>query len=280
MLQYLPLVLIILGILVFLVGFAFVARYLRLWVQSYASSAGIGLFDLVAMSFKKVNPTVIVRSKIMAVQAGLGDSSGVTRQALEAHYLAGGRVPLVVQALIAARMAQIEEPDFKLPAAIDLAGIVGNVTLLEFDAKLRADEVLQRKLRSLANVEVRRMAQTTTVRGDGSKVVGLTYRDRESGAEHQLDVAGIFVQIGLLPNTDWIKGTVALSKHDEIEVDTKGQTSVPGVFAAGDVTTVPYKQIIIAMGEGAKASLGAFDYLIRHSAPSAQAAPETLPLAA
>ena len=122
MLQYLPLVLIILGILVFLVGFAFVARYLRLWVQSYASSAGIGLFDLVAMSFKKVNPTVIVRSKIMAVQAGLGDSSGVTRQALEAHYLAGGRVPLVVQALIAARMAQIEELDFKLAAAIDLAG--------------------------------------------------------------------------------------------------------------------------------------------------------------
>jgi len=121
-LQYLPLILLVAGIVLFLIGFAFVARYLRLWVQSYASSAGIGLFDLVAMSFKKVNPTVIVRSKIMAVQAGLGDASGVTRQALEAHYLAGGRVPLVVQALIAARMAKIEELDFKLAAAIDLAG--------------------------------------------------------------------------------------------------------------------------------------------------------------
>ena len=108
-------------------------------------------------------------------------------------------------------------------------------------------------------------------------------RDRKSGKSKTIELEGIFVQIGLLPNTDWIKGTVALSKHDEIEVDTKGQTSVPGVFAAGDVTTVPYKQIIIAMGEGAKASLSAFDYLIRHSAPSApsaQAAPETLPLAA
>ncbi|MFM8291096.1 MAG: flotillin-like FloA family protein, partial [Planctomycetia bacterium] len=110
------------AILLALLFFALVARYLRLWVQSYASSAGIGLFDLVAMSFKKVNPTVIVRSKIMAVQAGLGDASGVTRQALEAHYLAGGRVPLVVQALIAANKAKIKELDFKLAAAIDLAG--------------------------------------------------------------------------------------------------------------------------------------------------------------
>jgi uncharacterized protein YqfA (UPF0365 family) len=120
-----PLVtLIILGVGVFalLVVFAVLARYLRLWVESMASGAGIGLFDLVAMSFKKVNPTVIVRSKIMAVQAGLGDSSGVTRQALEAHYLAGGRVPLVVQALIAAKKAQITELDFKRAAAIDLAG--------------------------------------------------------------------------------------------------------------------------------------------------------------
>ncbi|MFM8986070.1 MAG: flotillin-like protein FloA [Planctomycetia bacterium] len=110
------------AILLALLFFALVARYLRLWVQSYASSAGIGLFDLVAMSFKKVNPTVIVRSKIMAVQAGLGDASGLTRQALEAHYLAGGRVPLVVQALIAANKAKIKELDFKLAAAIDLAG--------------------------------------------------------------------------------------------------------------------------------------------------------------
>ena len=122
MIKLLPLILLCLAIFLVVAVFALVARYLRLWVQSYASSAGIGLFDLVAMSFKKVNPTVIVRSKIMAVQAGLGDSSGVTRQALEAHYLAGGRVPLVVQALIAARMAQIDELDFKLAAAIDLAG--------------------------------------------------------------------------------------------------------------------------------------------------------------
>ncbi len=122
MIKLLPIIILILAILFLVAVFALVARYLRLWVQSYASSAGIGLFDLVAMSFKKVNPTVIVRSKIMAVQAGLGDDSGVTRQALEAHYLAGGRVPLVVQALIAAKKAKITELDFKLAAAIDLAG--------------------------------------------------------------------------------------------------------------------------------------------------------------
>ena len=122
MLKFLPILLLGVAILLALLFFALVARYLRLWVQSYASSAGIGLFDLVAMSFKKVNPTVIVRSKIMAVQAGLGDASGVTRQALEAHYLAGGRVPLVVQALIAANKAKIKELNFKLAAAIDLAG--------------------------------------------------------------------------------------------------------------------------------------------------------------
>ena len=120
--KLLPLILIGLALVAALVVFALLARYLRLWVQSYASSAGIGLFDLVAMSFKKVSPTVIVRSKIMAVQAGIGESTGLTRQALEAHYLAGGRVPLVVQALIAANKAKIKELDFKLAAAIDLAG--------------------------------------------------------------------------------------------------------------------------------------------------------------
>jgi uncharacterized protein YqfA (UPF0365 family) len=120
--NFLPLILLGLAILVMVVVFGLVARYLRLWVQSYASSAGIGLFDMLAMSFKKVNPAVIVRSKIMAVQAGLGDSSGVTGQALEAHYLAGGRVPLLVQALIAANKAGIRELDFKRAAAIDLAG--------------------------------------------------------------------------------------------------------------------------------------------------------------
>ena len=110
------------GVFALLVVFAILARYLRLWVQSVASGAGIGLFDLVAMSFKKVNPAVIVRSKIMAVQAGLGDSTGLTSQALESHYLAGGREPLVVQALIAAHKAKITELTFKRAAAIDLAG--------------------------------------------------------------------------------------------------------------------------------------------------------------
>ncbi len=155
-------------------------------------------------------------------------------------------------------------------AAIDLAGIVAHVTLLEFDSKLRADAVLQRKLRSLPNVSVITDAQTTEVIGDGTKVNGMRYTDRNSGESRTIELEGIFVQIGLLPNTDWLKGTLALSKYGEIEVDTKGQTSVPGVFAAGDVTTVPYKQIIIAMGEGSKAALGAFDHLIRTSAPAAQ----------
>jgi alkyl hydroperoxide reductase subunit F len=156
-------------------------------------------------------------------------------------------------------------------AAIDLAGIVSHVTLLEYDVKLRADEVLQRKLRSLSNVTIITSAQTTEVTGDGNKVNGLRYRDRSSGTEKLLALDGIFVQIGLLPNTDWLKNTVALSARGEIEIDAHGQTSVPGVFAAGDVTTVPYKQIIIALGEGSKAALGAFDYLIRASAPTAEA---------
>ncbi|MEO0315454.1 MAG: alkyl hydroperoxide reductase subunit [Pseudomonadota bacterium] len=153
-------------------------------------------------------------------------------------------------------------------AAIDLAGIVHHVTLIEFDAALRADAVLQRKLHSLSNVTVITSAQTTEVTGDGSRVNGMRYTDRKTGASHLIALEGIFVQIGLLPNTDWLRGTVALSARGEIEVDTRGQTSVPGVFAAGDVTTVPYKQIIIAMGEGSKAALGAFDHLIRSSAPT------------
>ncbi len=148
-------------------------------------------------------------------------------------------------------------------AAIDLAGLVSHVTLIEYDAQLRADAVLQAKLRSLANVTVITGAQTTAVRGDGERVTGLTYQDRSSGAARELELAGVFVQIGLVPNTDWLKGTVKLSARGEIEVDARGQTSVPGVFAAGDCTVVPYKQIVIAMGEGAKASLAAFDHLIR-----------------
>jgi alkyl hydroperoxide reductase subunit F len=170
------------------------------------------------------------------------------------------------------RVAVIGGGNSGVEAAIDLAGIVSHVTLLEFDNRLRADEVLQRKLRSLPNVRVIVSAQTTEVHGAGGKVNALSYRDRKSGETHRVDLEGVFVQIGLLPNTEWLKDTVALSPRGEIEVDARGQTSLPGVFAAGDATTVPYKQIIIAMGEGSKAALSAFDHLIRSSAPAEQAA--------
>ena len=152
-------------------------------------------------------------------------------------------------------------------AAIDLAGVVGHVTLIEFDKVLRADAVLQRKLHSLQNVTVLTNAQTTEITGDQT-VNGLVYKDRASNELHTVALDGVFIQIGLVPNTDWLKGVVELSKHGEIVVDAKGQTSVPGVFAAGDATTVPFKQIIIAAGDGAKAALGAFDHLIRSSAPA------------
>jgi alkyl hydroperoxide reductase subunit F len=150
-------------------------------------------------------------------------------------------------------------------AAIDLAGVVEHVTLLEFADQLKADAVLVRKLESLPNVAIVTHAQTTEITGDGHKVTGLHVRDRTTGVERQIDLAGVFVQIGLVPNTEWLKGTVELSKYGEIVVDAKGATSVPGVFAAGDATTTPYKQIIIAAGEGAKAALSAFEHLIRHS---------------
>ena len=166
------------------------------------------------------------------------------------------------------RVAVIGGGNSGVEAAIDLAGIVAHVTLLEFGEELRADAVLQRKLQSLANVTILKMAQTTEVRGDGQKVTGLVYKDRTSEALHEVELEGIFVQIGLLPNSDWLKGTVELSRFGEIIVDAKGQTNIPGVFAAGDVTTVPYKQIVIAVGEGAKASLSAFDHLIRTSVPA------------
>lgn len=166
------------------------------------------------------------------------------------------------------RVAVIGGGNSGVEAAIDLAGIVAHVTLLEFDGQLRADAVLQKKLFSLPNVTVITKALTTEVTGDGQKVNGLSYKDRDSNEIKHVELEGIFVQIGLLPNTDWLKGTVELSTRGEIEIDARGQTSVPGVFAAGDCTTVPYKQIIIAMGAGATASLGAFDHLIRTSAPA------------
>jgi alkyl hydroperoxide reductase subunit F len=161
------------------------------------------------------------------------------------------------------RVAVIGGGNSGVEAAIDLAGVVSHVTLIEFDAGLRADAVLQTKLRSLKNVSIITSAQTTQVHGDGAKVNGLSYKDRKSGQEHRIELEGVFVQIGLVPNTEWLRGVVALSPRGEIEVDQRGQTSAPGVFAAGDATTTPYKQIIIAMGEGAKAALSAFDYLIR-----------------
>ncbi|WP_160006558.1 alkyl hydroperoxide reductase subunit F [Rhizobium sp. 18055] len=169
------------------------------------------------------------------------------------------------------RVAVIGGGNSGVEAAIDLANIVSHVTLVEFDNKLRADDVLQRKLRSLPNVEILLSAKTTEVLGDGQKVTGLVYENRIAGQRHTVSLEGIFVQIGLLPNTEWLKGTVELSPRGEIIVDHHGQTSVPGVFAAGDCTTVPYKQIVIALGEGAKASLAAFDHLIRTSAPDADA---------
>lgn len=161
------------------------------------------------------------------------------------------------------RVAVIGGGNSGVEAAIDLAGVVAHVTLFEFADKLRADAVLVNKLQSLPNVVVHTNAQTTEITGDGQKVNGLTYTERASGESKHVELEGVFVQIGLVPNTEWLKGTLELTRFGEIVVDAKGATSVPGVFAAGDVTTVPFKQIIIAAGDGAKAALGAFDHLMR-----------------
>lgn len=163
------------------------------------------------------------------------------------------------------RVAVIGGGNSGVEAAIDLAGIVAQVTLIEFGSELRADAVLQRKLFSLPNVTVITEALTTEVIGDGEKVTALKYRKRTTDEIATVELDGIFVQIGLLPNTDFLKGTLALSNRGEIEINARGETSVSGVFAAGDCTNVPYKQIIIAMGGGATASLSAFDHLIRAS---------------
>ena len=167
------------------------------------------------------------------------------------------------------RVAVIGGGNSGVEAAIDLAGIVSHVTLIEFDGKLRADDVLQRKLRSLPNVDIIVSALSTEVLGDGQKVTALVYKDRVGGEMHTIELEGIFVQIGLLPNTEWLKGTLELSPRGEIVIDDRGQTSLPGVFAAGDATTVPYKQIVIAMGAGSTAALSAFDHLIRSPVPVA-----------
>ncbi|QJU57195.1 alkyl hydroperoxide reductase subunit F [Sphingomonas sp. AP4-R1] len=161
------------------------------------------------------------------------------------------------------RVAVIGGGNSGVEAAIDLAGIVAHVTLIEYDSDLRADAVLQRKLASLPNVKIITSALTTEVKGDGEKVNALVYKDRNHGTVHEIELEGIFVQIGLVPNTEFLRDTVALSPRGEIEIDARGETSQPGIFAAGDCTTVPYKQIVIAMGAGSTAALSAFDYLIR-----------------
>eukprot|EP00003_Mantamonas_plastica_P026840 TRINITY_DN5617_c0_g2_i1.p2 TRINITY_DN5617_c0_g2~~TRINITY_DN5617_c0_g2_i1.p2 ORF type:complete len:525 (-),score=99.92 TRINITY_DN5617_c0_g2_i1:3362-4888(-) len=164
------------------------------------------------------------------------------------------------------RVAVIGGGNSGVEAAIDLAGIVGHVTLVEFGAEMRADEVLQKKLRSLPNVDIITSGQTTEITGENGKVNGLSYTDRNTGETHHVALEGVFVQIGLVPNTEWLKGDIELSQHGEIIINDRNETSIPGVFAAGDATTVPYKQIVISMGEGSKAALSAFDFLIRNSA--------------
>ena len=159
-----------------------------------------------------------------------------------------------------------------IEAAIDLAGVVKHVTVLEFMPELKADSVLVKKLHSMPNVTVHTNAQTTEITGAGGKVNGIQFKDRETNALHDVALEGVFVQIGLVPNTEWLKGTVELSQFGEIRVDARGATNLPGVFAAGDCTTVPFKQIVIAAGEGAKAALSAFDYLIRTPVTDAAAA--------
>lgn len=170
------------------------------------------------------------------------------------------------------RIAVIGGGNSGVEAAIDLAGVVGHVTVVEFLDEMRADEVLQRKLRSLPNVDIRLGTKTTEVIGDGSKVTGIAVEPREGGEGEQIAVEGVFVQIGLLPNTEWLGETVERTERGEIVIDGVGRTNLPGVFAAGDCTTEPYKQIVTALGAGSTASLSAFDHLIRTSAPSEEAA--------
>jgi NADH-dependent peroxiredoxin subunit F len=168
------------------------------------------------------------------------------------------------------RVAVIGGGNSGVEAAIDLAGIAREVTLFEFDGRLRADEILQRKLRSLGNVTVHLNAETTAVEGDGRRVTGLRWRDRQSGVDQRLALEGVFVQIGLAPNTQWLPASLSRNARGDIEVDERGATSMPGVYAAGDATTVPYKQIATAIGSGATAALAAFEYLMR-TAPEATA---------
>ncbi|WP_404466982.1 alkyl hydroperoxide reductase subunit F [Planococcus rifietoensis] len=151
-------------------------------------------------------------------------------------------------------------------AAIDLAGITNHVTVLEYNAELKADSVLQDRLKSLPNVTVLTNARTQEITGT-DKVNGISYIDLQTGEEKHVELSGVFVQIGLVPNTDWLGDFVERTAHGEIVIDQRGATNMPGVFAAGDCTNIPYKQIIISMGSGATASLSAFDHLIRSDIP-------------
>ena len=175
------------------------------------------------------------------------------------------------------RTAVIGGGNSGIEAAIDLAGLVAHVTVVEFADQLKADAVLVNKLKSLPNVTIHTNAQTTEITGADGKVNGLKYKDRATNVEHLVPLEGVFVQIGLVPNTEWLKGTVELSKFGEIVIDSHGRTNIPGVFAAGDCTTVPFKQIVIAAGDGAKAALSAFDHLIRMPVVAAAAAPAEAP---
>ena len=161
------------------------------------------------------------------------------------------------------RVAVIGGGNSGVEAAIDLAGIVEHVTVLEFMPELKADRILQQRLYSLPNVTVLKNVQTQEITGT-DKVNGITYLDREAGAPHHIELEGVFVLIGLVPNTDWLADTVERNRFGEIIVDSHNATNLPGVFAAGDCTNSPYKQIIISMGSGASAALSAFDYLIRN----------------
>ena len=232
-----------------------------LWLQAIFSIGGgdVTILGLVGMRFRRVPPGVIVNGLIAARKAGLHD---VSTSDLEVHYMAGGNVDKVVDALIAASKAGIELT-YSIATAIDLAGIVKHVTILEFSSELNGDQILIDRLKSLDNIDIVVDAETQKINGK-DKVNSLTYKDRKLNREEQLDVEAVFIQIGLISNSEWVKEDIKLSQYGEIVINDHGETSMPGVFAAGDVTTIPYKQIIIAMGEGSKAALGAFDYLIRH----------------
>jgi alkyl hydroperoxide reductase subunit F len=160
------------------------------------------------------------------------------------------------------RVAVIGGGNSGLEAALDLAGIAAHVTIIEYSERLRADSVLVEAVRKRANIEIVTGAETLAIEGDGRSVNTLLWRDRTGGEEHRTGVAGVFVQIGLIPNTDWLDGAVQLNERGEIEIDERGRTSAPRVVAAGDATTIPYKQIVSALGAGATASIALFEEMI------------------